>query len=70
MQKLCRTAIALLYTLVRNCRIHDIDPEIYPAEAIRGIDRKSDQRRSGRADAVEDRTVAALRRPLRRRVDG
>jgi len=26
---------ALLYTLVRNCRVQDIDPEIYLAEAIR-----------------------------------
>ncbi len=25
------TANALLYTLVRNCRVHDIDPEIYLA---------------------------------------
>jgi len=29
------TANALLYTLVRNCRVHDIDPEVYLAEAIR-----------------------------------
>lgn len=26
---------ALLYTLVRNCRVHDIDPELYLSEAIR-----------------------------------
>ena len=26
---------ALLYTLVANCRVNDIDPEIYLAEAIR-----------------------------------
>lgn len=28
---------ALLYTLVRNCRVHDIDPEVYLAEAIRRL---------------------------------
>ena len=26
---------ALLYTLVANCRVNDIDPDIYLAEAIR-----------------------------------
>jgi len=30
-------ANALLYTLVGNCRVHDIDPEVYLAEAMRRI---------------------------------
>jgi len=52
-------ANALLYTLVRNCRVHDIDPEIYLAEAIR---RMSEDPTDEEANALTPSKLAPLLR--------
>lgn len=52
---------ALLYTLVRNCRVHDIDPEVYLAEAIR---RMTENPSDEEADALTPKKLATeLRSP-------
>jgi len=53
-------ANALLYTLVRNCRVHDIDPEIYLAEAMRKI---SENPTDDEASELTPSKLAQLLRP-------
>ncbi len=51
---------ALLYTLVRNCRVHDIDPEVYLAEAIRKM---TENPTDDEAAALTPSKLAPLLRP-------
>jgi transposase len=53
-------ANALLYTLVRNCRVHDIDPEVYLAEAIR---RMTENPTDDEAAALTPSKLAPMLRP-------